>query len=124
MLDDKINLRKRTIKIEGMTCSGCKQKIEEALQEIDGVENVDADYKTGKLRLEYNIVKTSLEEIESHIENLDYRLPSGFFSRINRGRFHEGDRTSRENYLADRGSGCRFNCCDMNQNQNKTFKRR
>ncbi len=120
MLDDKINLRKRTIKIEGMTCSGCKERIEKALQEIEGVESVDADYETGKLRLEYNIAKTSLEEIEPHIENLDYHLPSGLGSRIKRGWFHDQDTIARENYLANnRTSGCRLNCCDLNQPRRK-----
>ena len=119
MLDDKINLRKRTIKIEGMTCSGCKERIEKALQEIDGVESVDADYKKGKLRLEYNIVKTSLEEIESPLQDLGYPLSSRLGSKIKIAIIHDGDRTSRENYSASRTSGCRLNCCDLNQPRRK-----
>ncbi len=122
MLDEKLKLRKRKLKVEGMVCSGCKQKLEEGLQELKGVKNVDADYKTGKLTLEYNVIETSLEEIEPHIENLGYSLSSRFGSKIKRAIIYDGDRTARENYLADRGSRCRLNCCDLNQN--KTFKRR
>ena len=108
-----MELRKRKLKLEGMTCSGCEQRIEEALQELKGVKSVDADYKTGKLRLEYDIVKTSLKEIEPCVEHLDYSFSSGLFSRIKRGFIHDADKTARENYLADRTIGCSLGCCKI-----------
>ena len=120
MLD--MRLRKKKLRVKGMTSSGCEERIEEALRELEGVKNVHADYKTGKLKLEYDVIETSLKEIEPHIENLGYHLSSRLGRRILRAAFHEGDKTARENYLASRTSGGRLNCCDLNQN--KTFKRR
>ncbi len=122
MLDEKMRLRKRELKVEGMTCSGCEQKVEEALQELKGIKSVDADYKTSKLKLEYDILETTLKEIEPKIEDLGYHLSSGFFSRIKRGFIHEAENTARENYSSDLTKRCRLNCCTLNQD--KTFKRR
>ena len=113
MLDMK--LRKRKLTLESMSCSGCEQKIEKVLQELEGIESVDADYKTNKLKLEYNILKTSLKEIEPKIEDLGYHFPSGLFSRIKRGFIYDGDKTARENYLANMTHGCRLNCCTLNK---------
>ena len=118
MLD--IKLRKRKLKIDGMTCSGCEQKIKGALEELKGVQNVDADYKTGKLILEYDIVETALKNIEPFIEDLGYGLPSRISSRMHRSLIHDADKTARENY--NTVPGCGLNCCDLNKD--RTFKRR
>ncbi|NOZ56106.1 MAG: heavy-metal-associated domain-containing protein [Calditrichaeota bacterium] len=40
---------KIVLQVEGMTCTGCEAKVERALQKIEGVQSVDADYKTGKV---------------------------------------------------------------------------
>ncbi len=120
MLDMK--LRKRKLKIEGMTCSGCEQKIEEALQELKGVKSVNANHETGKLILEYDIVETALKEIEPHIEDLGYHFSSGFFGKMKRASIYDADKTARENYSANMTQGSRLNCCDLNQD--KTLKRR
>jgi len=42
---------KKTIFIKGMTCGHCKMRVENALREIDGVENVLVDLGEGKAEL-------------------------------------------------------------------------
>lgn len=37
----------KTIKIEGMHCSGCTGRVERALSALDGVKKATADLKTG-----------------------------------------------------------------------------
>jgi copper chaperone CopZ len=117
MLDERMVLRKRKLKIDGMVDSGCEQKIKEVLQELDGIKNINADHETGKLTLEYNIMKTALRDIEPHIESLGYHLPSRFFSKLRRAFIHDADQTARENYSANMTSGCRLNCCTLGQNK-------
>tara|TARA_Y100000310_G_C20180290_1_gene577801 strand:+ start:202 stop:582 length:381 start_codon:yes stop_codon:yes gene_type:complete len=117
MLDEKMRLRTRNLKVEGMTCSGCEQKVEEALKELKGVRSVNADYETGKLRLEYDVMEITLKDIEPKIEDLGYHLPSGFFSKIKRGFIHDADTTARENYSANMSKGCKLDCCTLNQDQ-------
>ena len=57
------------LKVEGMMCSGCENRVQNALKNIDGVENVVADHtnKTVKITLqeniEENIIKESIEEL-------------------------------------------------------------
>ena len=57
------------IKIEGMVCNGCENRVQNALKNIDGVENVVADHKTGvvtitaKNEVEESIIKESIEDI-------------------------------------------------------------
>lgn len=111
---------KRKIKIEGMVCLECEKKIKEALQKLNGVRSIDADYKTGKFILEYDSLKTSLKEIEPSIESLGYKFPNGFFSKMKRGFIHYEDETARQNYAAEKAQGTRLNCCTLNKNKTIT----
>lgn len=111
---------KRKLKIEGMVCLECEQKIKEALQKLNGVRTINADYKTGEIIVEYDVLRTSLKEIESNIESLGYNFPSGFFSKLKRGFIHYTDKTARENYLIEKTQGPKLDCCTLNKN--KAFK--
>ncbi len=42
---------KKTIFIKGMTCGHCQKRVEKALLEINGVENVVVDLDEGKAEL-------------------------------------------------------------------------
>jgi len=42
---------KKTIFIKGMTCGHCQKRVEKALLEINGVENVVVDLDKGKAEL-------------------------------------------------------------------------
>ena len=35
------------IKIDGMMCTGCENRVQNALKEVNGVEDVKADHTTG-----------------------------------------------------------------------------
>ena len=52
-------MEKLNIKIKGMHCEGCEKRIENALGDIKGVKNVEADYKSG----------TAVVETKSKIDN-------------------------------------------------------
>jgi len=38
-------MNKLIIKVKGMVCNGCENRVQNALKRIDGVEEVVADYK-------------------------------------------------------------------------------
>lgn len=40
-------MKELRLKINGMMCGGCENRVKNALSEIDGVENVDANNTTG-----------------------------------------------------------------------------
>ena len=40
--------------VNGMACGGCENRIKNAVKNIDGIEEVIADYKTGKVTVLLN----------------------------------------------------------------------
>lgn len=57
------------IKVEGMVCSGCENRVQNALKTIKGVENVIANHVTGTVtvtsnnELEKDTLKEKIEDI-------------------------------------------------------------
>lgn len=41
-----------TIKVSGMTCTGCEQTIKSALSSLEGVQSVQANHKTGMIQIQ------------------------------------------------------------------------
>lgn len=62
-------MKEITIKIEGMVCTGCENRVQNAIKTIEGVESVIANYTKGtvivKAREEVteNIIKEKIEDI-------------------------------------------------------------
>ena len=57
------------LKVNGMMCGGCENRIKNAIKNINGVENVTADHNTGKVivisdnEVSTEIIKEALEDI-------------------------------------------------------------
>lgn len=64
----------KVIKIEGMSCEKCVAHVKEALENIEGIENVTVDLKEGKAIIEENNV--SDEIIKEAIEDEGYDVIS------------------------------------------------
>ncbi len=43
-----------TLHVEGMTCSGCEQRLSKALRRVDGVREAAADHRTGEVRVRFD----------------------------------------------------------------------
>lgn len=62
-------MKETIIKIEGMVCSGCENRVENALKIIEGVESVVANHINGtvtiisKNEVTENIIKEKIEDI-------------------------------------------------------------
>lgn len=62
-------MKEITIKVEGMVCNGCENRVQNALKTIDGVEDVIANYKEGtvvvhlKEEVTEDIIKEKIEDI-------------------------------------------------------------
>lgn len=59
------------IKVEGMTCGHCKQSVETALKNLDGVQSAAVDLENGDVTVthEDNVTK---EEMSEAIEDQGY----------------------------------------------------
>ena len=55
------------LEVTGMRCGGCELLVKEALGELDGVENVEASHASGRISLEFDPSKVSLEKIKAVI---------------------------------------------------------
>lgn len=57
-------MKETVLKVEGMMCEGCENRIKNALSTIDGVKSVKADHKTGIVTVEAdeNVAKDTMEE--------------------------------------------------------------
>lgn len=58
-----------TITVEGMTCGGCEQNVEEALANVDGVTSIDVDRTTGSATVEGN---SDTDVLVSAVEDAGY----------------------------------------------------
>ena len=61
------------LKVNGMMCEGCENRVKNALGNIDGVESVIADHTTGKVCVTTND-NVSKELIQETLEDFGYEV--------------------------------------------------
>ncbi len=69
-------MRKITLKIEGMTCTGCERHITEALERLEGVSSVAVSYSRGKATFNAQRSQPTLEAVIAAVEQGDYHVLS------------------------------------------------
>lgn len=63
------------IKISGMSCTGCENRVENVLKNIENVESVNANYNTGIVEIETNNIKDlDIDMIKETLEDLGYDI--------------------------------------------------
>nr|WP_304681555.1 heavy metal translocating P-type ATPase [uncultured Clostridium sp.] len=65
---------KSKLKITGMTCSACANRIEKVIGKMDGVTEVNVNFATETLTIDYNEQEVSKEVIEQKIEKIGYKV--------------------------------------------------
>ena len=63
------------IRIGGMTCISCQNKIDNKLRQTAGVEHATVSYSEGTAEVTFNADVISLDEITAIIKKLDYDVP-------------------------------------------------
>lgn len=66
-------MEKISLKVKGMVCTGCENRVKNALSIIDGVENVEADYKTGMVEITLS-KDIKIQDIEEKIDDLGFEI--------------------------------------------------
>ncbi len=64
------------IKVNGMVCEGCENRVKNALSTIDGIEKVEANYKTGDV-IVFSNKEIEKEVIEEKIDDLGFEVIQG-----------------------------------------------
>lgn len=62
------------LQVEGMVCTGCENRVKNALSMLDGVTLVDANYESGIVIVEGN--KNIEKEVIDKIEDLGFSVVS------------------------------------------------
>lgn len=63
------------IKISGMSCTGCENRVENVLKNVENVESVNANYNTGIVEIETNNIKDlDIDMIKETLEDLGYDI--------------------------------------------------
>lgn len=63
------------IRISGMSCTGCENRVENVLKTIENVESVNANYNTGIVEIETNNIKDlDIDMIKETLEDLSYDI--------------------------------------------------
>ena len=66
-------MKEIALKVKGMVCGGCENRVKNALGEIEGVENVEARFETGIVKVKSkDDVKTEI--LEETIEDIGFEV--------------------------------------------------
>ena len=66
-------MKETIIKVNGMMCQGCENRIQNALKTLEGVENVVANHTTGTVTVisNNNVLENAIKE---KIEDIGYEV--------------------------------------------------
>ncbi len=81
------------INVEGMTCASCEEHIKHAVNDLEGIINIDASYENAIAQVKFDNSKISKEEIEKAINATGYKV-SGSENKYKTVRIGENDNTS------------------------------
>jgi len=62
------------LKVGGMTCTGCEQRLAKALSRLEGVVRSTANHQTGQVRVVFDAARTPESAIRSTIEQAGYEV--------------------------------------------------
>ena len=66
-------MKETTIKVKGMVCNGCENRVQNALKNIDGVENVVADHVAGTVKVNAKD-EVAEKDIKEKIEDIGFEV--------------------------------------------------
>lgn len=82
-----MNIIKKRLRIGGMSCINCQNKIERKLKNTAGIQQASVSYSTGFADITYDSDLITLKDIKAIIEKLDYQvLPNAETSKPDMGR--------------------------------------
>lgn len=74
ILEEEKNTEKVTLKIKGMTCTACANKVEKTLSKIEGIIVANVNFAVEKVSVEYNPQKVRLIDMQKKVSELGYEL--------------------------------------------------
>lgn len=94
------SLKTRAISVQGMTCADCEKKLRDSIRQLEGVQEVNADCRTGVVTVSYDLLKADLSAIEQELGKSGFDLKQGMWGRLKRGWTHYTEQNERDNMTA------------------------
>ena len=66
-------MKELIMKVEGMACNGCENRVQNVVKQIEGVEKVVANYVDGTVTITLN-KEINKEMIKEKIENIGFKV--------------------------------------------------
>ncbi len=63
-----------TLQVEGMTCTGCEQRLGTALGRVDGVREASADHDRGEVAVRFDPDETTRGDLVERIERAGFEV--------------------------------------------------
>lgn len=73
LIDRRKFMKEIILRVEGMSCSGCEMRIQNALMEVDGVEKVEASHLNKEVKItltkeiDENILKQAITDLDFEV---------------------------------------------------------
>ena len=67
-------MAKINIKTKGMHCPSCEMLVKDSLEELEGVNNVDASFKSGVVSVDFDEAKVSKKDVIEVIKLEGYEI--------------------------------------------------
>lgn len=64
----------KELQVTGMSCQHCQMTVEGTLEKLNGVSRVKAHLDTGRVEVDFDNAKISLDTIVKEIEELGYEV--------------------------------------------------
>ncbi|NLC35533.1 MAG: heavy-metal-associated domain-containing protein [Alcaligenaceae bacterium] len=69
-------MSKAVFTMEPFTCPSCVKKIENTVAKVDGVQEVQVMFNSGRVRVEFDQAQTTADTVQDTIERLGYPVLS------------------------------------------------
>ena len=65
-------MQELTIKVKGMVCGGCENRVKNAVSAVEGIKKVKANHKTGEVKIKGEEINQ--KEIEEKIQDIGFEV--------------------------------------------------
>ncbi len=62
------------LQVEGMTCTGCEQRLGKVLRRVEGVREATADHRTGQVQVRFDPAITDRAALATQIDTAGYAV--------------------------------------------------
>ena len=74
VVTDQSKIQTAEFKINGMTCSGCEEHVNQEVNKLTGIIQTTVSHENGNAIIEFDQAQTEIEEIEEAIEKTGYSV--------------------------------------------------